>query len=192
MYPVPLLGPDPVLERLLDERIVYVGGELDDAVAHRVITRLLLLSALDPRRDITLALNSMGGSVIAAMAVHDTMRTVSPDVATLAVGLVGDGAQLLLTAGAAGKRQVLPHARILLRKPVAGFVGAATDAAIRAGVGEQLRRETIGLIARYSGRPVESVEADSTAERWFTPAEAVDHGLADTVTGMLPADDVPD
>ncbi len=113
-------GPDPVLERLLDERIVYLGGELDDAAGDAVVGRLLLLGALDPRREITLHVATPGGSVTAAMAVYDTLRTVGPEVATRAVGLVGLVGALLLAAGTPGKRLASPHARFLLRAPQLG------------------------------------------------------------------------
>lgn len=178
LYPTPPAGPDPVLDRLLDERIVYLGRESDDAAADRLITQLLLLAALDPRRDITLQLNTTTGTAMAGLAVYDTLRTLGPDVATRAVGLVGSLGTLLLAAGAPGKRTALPHARILLRLPSAGGPG---DPALRAGIGGQLRQEMTELLARHTGRPVATVTADLAAERWLTAPEAAAYGLVDRV-----------
>ncbi len=173
------VGSEVVLDRLLDERIIYLGRELDEAAAERVITQLLLLAALEPRRDITLYVSATSGSARAAIAVYDTMQAVAPDVATCAIGLVGAAGQLLLTAGAAGKRSVLPHARIALRGASAALGGARTGAEF----GEQLRDEFIELTARHSGRPLATVAADVAAERWFSAAQAVEYGLVDRVLG---------
>jgi ATP-dependent Clp protease protease subunit len=175
-------GPDPVLDRLLDERIVYLGGELDDAAGDAVVSRLLLLGALDPRREITLHVATPGGSVTAAMAVHDTLRTVGPDVATRAVGLVGLAGALLLAAGTPGRRLTSPHARFLLRAPRLGGGGGA-DPASRTELGRQLRQELLGLLARHTGRTPAAVEADVAAERRLTAPEAVAYGLVDEVIG---------
>ena len=173
---VPAGGPDPVLDRLLDERIVYLGDELEDAV-----TRLLLLGALDPRRDITLYVHAPGGSAAAGMAVHDTLRTVGPDVATRGVGLVGLVGSLLLAAGTRGKRHALPHARFLLRAPSVGQPAPGAEPAERTEIARQLRQEVIELLARYTGRPPAAIEADVTAARRLTAAEAVEYGLVDGV-----------
>jgi ATP-dependent Clp protease protease subunit len=175
----PSTGPDPVLERLLDERIVHLGRELDDDAAERAVTQLLLLGSLDPRRDITLHLTTLSGSAAAGLAVYDTLRTVGPDVATRAVGLVGSVGALLLAAGTPGKRRALPHARIQLRHPSAG--GAGLDPAARAAVGDQLRQEAVELLARHTGRTPEAVAADLTAQRWLTAPEAAAYGLVDQV-----------
>ena len=176
----PAGGFDPVLDRLLDERIVYLGGELEDAVP-----RLLLLGALDPRRDITLYVHTPGGSAAAGVAVHDTLRSVGPDVATRAVGLVGLVGSLLLAAGTPGKRHALPHARILLRAPsvgqAGGHPGAGPEPAERAEIARQLRQEMIELLARYTGRPPAAIEADVSAARRLTATEAVEYGLVDGV-----------
>jgi ATP-dependent Clp protease, protease subunit len=178
-------GPDPVLERLLDERIVYLGGELDDAAGDAVVSRLLLLGALDPRREITLHVATPGGSVTAAVAVHDTLRTVGPEVATRAVGLVGLVGSLLLAAGTPGKRLATPHARFLLRAPQLGRSGdgGGADPAMRTEFGRQLRQEMLGLLARHTGRTPTEVEADVAAERRLTAPEAIAYGLVDAVIG---------
>lgn len=183
IHAVPGPGRDTVLDRLLDHRIVFLDGELDDAAAGRIVAQLLLLAAKDPRRDITLHLNSTGGPAPAGLAVHDAMQLVAPDVATWAAGLVAATGQLLLSAGAAGKRHALPHARILLCRPSAGMRGGASDVAVRGGVLGQLRAEMAELTARATGRPLAEVEADADAGRWFTAPQARDYGLVDHVAG---------
>jgi ATP-dependent Clp protease protease subunit len=173
-----------VLDRLLEERIVFLGREVDDEIANRITAQLLLLAAQDPGRDITMYINSPGGSVTAGMAVYDTMRLIRPDVATWAVGFAASMGQFLLTAGTPGKRHALPHARILMHQPSAGIGGHATDIAIRAGVYGQMKREIAEITARHTGQTVETITADSDRDRWFTAAEAQAYGLVDhVVTG---------
>jgi ATP-dependent Clp protease, protease subunit len=174
-------GADPVLDRLLEERIVFLGREVDDEIANRISAQLLLLAAQDAERDITLYINSPGGSVTAGMAVYDTMRLIRPDVATWAVGFAASMGQFLLTAGTPGKRHSLPHARILMHQPSAGIGGSATDIAIRAGVYGQMKREIAELTARHTGQTFETITADSDRDRWFTAEQARDYGLVDHV-----------
>ena len=174
-------GTDPVLDKLLEERIVFLGREVDDEVANRISAQLLLLAAQDPERDITMYINSPGGSVTAGMAIYDTMRLIRPDVATWAVGFAASMGQFLLTAGAPGKRHALPHARILMHQPSAGIGGQATDIAIRAGVYGQMKREIAEITARHTGQTVETITADSDRDRWFTAPEAQAYGLVDHV-----------
>lgn len=174
--------------RLLYQRIIVLGSEVDDRVANRLCAQLLLLSAEDPKADISLYINSPGGSVTAGLAIYDTMRLIPNDVRTLAMGLAGSISQFLLCAGAAGKRFALPHAQILMHQGSAGFGGTAADVEIYA---EQLRRtgETIiALIAQHTGQPVETVERDSLRDRWFSAEEASDYGLIDHIVERL--DDV--
>jgi ATP-dependent Clp protease, protease subunit len=177
------LHADPVVERLFAERIVYLAGEVDDAAAHRVTAQLLLLAADDPARDITLYVNSPGGSVTAGMAIYDTMQLVAPDVATWAVGFAASTGQFLLTAGAPGKRHALPHSRILMHQPSARLGGTASDVTIRAGVFSALKTEIAELTAQHTGQPVETVTADADRDRWFTAEEAKAYGLVDHVAG---------
>ena len=177
----PATHADALLDRLFAERIVYLTGEIDDDVAHRVTSELLLLAADEPGREITFYLNSPGGSVTAGMAIYDTMQLISADVATWAVGFTASMGQFLLTAGAPGKRYALPHARIMLHQPSAGLGGTATDVAIRAGVFAAMKREIAELTARHTGRSVEAVTADADRDRWFTAAEAQEYGLVDHV-----------
>ena len=177
------LHSDPVVERLFAERIVYLAGEVDDAAAHRITAQLLLLAADDPARDITLYVNSPGGSVTAGMAIYDTMQLVAPDVATWAVGFAASTGQFLLTAGAPGKRHALPHARILMHQPSARLSGTASDVSIRAGVFSALKTEIAELTAQHTGQAVETVTADADRDRWFTAEEAKAYGLIDHVAG---------
>jgi ATP-dependent Clp protease protease subunit len=170
-----------VLDRLFEERIVFLGREVDDEIANRISAQLLLLAAQDPDRDITMYINSPGGSVTAGMAIYDTMRLIRPDVATWAVGFAASMGQFLLTAGTPGKRHALPHARILMHQPSAGIGGHATDIAIRAGVYGQMKREIAEITARHTGQTVETITADSDRDRWFTAAEAQAYGLVDHV-----------
>ena len=172
---------DPVLDRLLEERILFLGREVDDEIANRISAQLLLLASQDPDRDITLYINSPGGSVTAGMAVYDTMQLIRPDVATWAVGFAASMGQFLLSAGAPGKRHALPHARILMHQPSAGMGGTATDIAIRAGVYADMKREIAELIAHHTGQSVETITDDSDRDRWFTAAEARAYGLVDHV-----------
>ena len=177
------LQSDPVVERLFAERIVYRAGEVDDAAAHRITAQLLLLAADDPARDITLYVNSPGGSVTAGMAIYDTMQLVAPDVATWAVGFAASTGQFLLTAGAPGKRHALPHARILMHQPSARLGGTASDVTIRAAVFSALKTEIAELTAQHTGQAVETVTADADRDRWFTADEAKAYGLVDHVAG---------
>jgi ATP-dependent Clp protease, protease subunit len=193
------LSPSPtdaVLDRLFEERIVYLAGVVDDEAAHRITAQLLLLTADDPARDITFYVNSPGGSVTAGMAIYDTMQLVSPDVATWAVGLAGSMGQFLLSAGAPGKRYALPHARILMHQPSASLRGTATGFGcgaagphgVRGGrvVPEsitEMKREIAELTARHTGQTVETVTADADRDRWFTAEQAREYGLVDHVAG---------
>ncbi|MDN5915396.1 MAG: ATP-dependent Clp protease proteolytic subunit [Pseudonocardia sp.] len=168
-------------ERLLGQRIVVLGQEVDDEVSNVVCSQLLLLSAEDPRRDIQLFINSPGGSISAGMAIYDTMQWIEPDVATVAHGTAASMGQFLLSAGAPGKRTALPHSKIVLHQPSGGLGGDATDIRIRSEQLTRQKRELAELIAAHTGQPVEQVVADSERDRWFTPAEAIDYGLIDRV-----------
>src|SRR3954464_14467117 len=181
--PTGQLLQEQLFQRLLDERIVFIGQEIDDELANRVCAQLLLLSAVDPDRDIALYINSPGGSVTAGMAIYDTMRLITPDVATWAVGFSASMGQFLLSGGTPGKRHALPHARILMHQPSAGVGGNATDVAIRAGVFSAMKREIAEMIAEHTGQTVETITADSDRDRWFTATEARDYGLVDHVVG---------
>jgi ATP-dependent Clp protease protease subunit len=179
---------EQLVSRLMFQRIILLGTEVDDHVANRLCAQLLLLSAEDPRSDISLYINSPGGSVSAGLAIYDTMRLIPNDVSTLAMGLAGSMAQFLLCAGAAGKRFSLPHAQVLMHQGSAGFGGTAADIEIYA---EQLGRTgatMIRLIAEHTGQPLERVEQDSLRDRWFSAGEARDYGIVDHIVERL--DDV--
>ncbi len=179
---------EQLISRLMFQRIVLLGTEVDDAVANRLCAQLLLLSAEDPRGDISLYINSPGGSVSAGLAIYDTMRLIPNDVSTLALGLAGSMAQFLLCAGTAGKRFSLPHAQVLMHQGSAGFGGTAADIEIYA---EQLGRTgatMMRLISEHTGQPLERVEQDSMRDRWFSAGEARDYGIVDHIVERL--DDV--
>jgi ATP-dependent Clp protease, protease subunit len=179
---------DQLVTRLLYQRIIVLGSEVDDQVANRLCTQLLLLSAEDPRGDISLYINSPGGSVVAGLAIYDTMRLIPNDVSTLAMGLAASMGQFLLCAGAPGKRYSLPHAQVLMHQGSAGFGGTAADVEIYA---EQLARTgatMTRLTAQHTGQPVDRIEQDSLRDRWFTAEEALAYGFIDHVVEQL--DDV--
>jgi ATP-dependent Clp protease protease subunit len=172
---------DQVAARLLHQRIIVLGSEVDDPIANRLCGQLLLLSAEDPRSDISLYINSPGGSVSAGLAIYDTMRLIPNDVSTLAMGLAGSMGQFLLSAGTPGKRFSLPHAQILMHQGSAGFGGTAADVEIYAGQLERIGSMLTRLIAEHTGRPLEAIERDSRRDRWFTAEEAREYGFIDHV-----------
>ncbi|WP_089957689.1 ATP-dependent Clp protease proteolytic subunit [Lentzea xinjiangensis] len=172
---------DSVYERLLRERIIVLGSQVEEGIANQITAQLLLLAAEDPEKDITLYINSPGGSVTAGMAIYDTMQLIEPDVATYAMGLAASMGQFLLSAGAPGKRHALPHARILMHQPSAGVGGTAADIAIQADMLTRTKREMAELIAEHTGQPVERIIQDSDRDRWFTAQEALEYGFVDRV-----------
>ncbi|MDQ7908132.1 ATP-dependent Clp protease proteolytic subunit [Phytohabitans sp. ZYX-F-186] len=179
---------DQVAARLLHQRILVLGAEVDDPVANRLCGQLLLLSAEDPRGDISLYINSPGGSVTAGLAIYDTMRLIPNDVSTLAMGLAGSMGQFLLTAGTEGKRFSLPHAQILMHQGSAGFGGTAADVEIYAEQLDRLGTTVLRLTSEHTGQPIDKVERDSRRDRWFTAEEARDYGLIDHI--LTRVDDV--
>jgi ATP-dependent Clp protease protease subunit len=172
---------DLVYNRLLRERIVFLGSEVTDETANRICAQLLLLAAEDPHRDISLWINSPGGSVFAGMAIYDTMQYVDNDVSTVAMGMAASMGQLLLCAGTAGKRYALPHARIVMHQPLGGLGGTAADIAIQAEQMVYTKRMFQDMIARHTGQKPEQILADFDRDRWFTAAQAVDYGFIDQV-----------
>ncbi len=168
-------------DRLLHQRIIVLGQQVDDEIANRLCAELLLLSAEDPQRDIALYINSPGGSVSAGLAIYDTMRLIPNDVSTLAMGLAASMGQFLLSGGTPGKRYALPHSRVLMHQGSAGIGGTAIDIEIQAENLEHTKNVMIGLIAEHTGQPVDRVERDSLRDRWFTAEEARDYGFVDQV-----------
>jgi ATP-dependent Clp protease, protease subunit len=177
--PMPL--PEQVFQRLLRHRIVFLGQQVDDDIANRICGELLLLAAENSGRDITLYINSPGGSVSAGMAIYDIMQYVPNDVQTVAMGLAASMGQFLLCAGAPGKRYALPHARIMMHQPSGGIGGTASDIKIQAEQMLYVKHTLAERIAIHTGQPPEQIEADSDRDRWFTAEEAKDYGLVDHV-----------
>ena len=172
---------DSVYQRLLKERIIWLGGEVRDDNANAICAQLLLLAAEDPDRDIYLYINSPGGSVTAGMAIYDTMQYIKPDVVTVGMGLAASMGQFLLTAGAPGKRYITPHTRVLLHQPLGGAGGSATEIRINADLILGMKKELAAITASRTGKTVEQVEADGDRDHWFTAQEALEYGFVDCV-----------
>jgi ATP-dependent Clp protease, protease subunit len=172
---------DQVYNRLLRERIIFLGSVVEDSNANAICAQLLLLAADDPDRDIWLYINSPGGSVSAGMAVYDTMQFVKNDVATVSMGLAASMGQFLLCAGATGKRYSLPHSRIMMHQPSGGLGGTASDIRIQAEQMLYTKKKMAELIARHTGQTVETIDRDSDRDRWFTAEEAREYGMVDEV-----------
>jgi ATP-dependent Clp protease protease subunit len=164
---------DSVYDRLLRNRIIFLGQQVDDTIANQIC------------RDINLYINSPGGSVTAGMAIFDTMTFVDCDVATFAMGLAASMGQFLLSAGTPGKRYALPHSRILMHQPSAGIGGTAADIAIQAEQLKFVKREMAQLVAEHTGQTVEQVQADSDRDRWFTAEQALEYGFVDHVVARV-------
>jgi ATP-dependent Clp protease, protease subunit len=170
-----------IYNRLLRERIVFLGTDVNDDMANFITAQLLYLEGQDPEKDIWLYINSPGGSVTAGMAIYDTMQFVGPDVGTICMGLGASMGQFLLCAGTQGKRFALPHARILMHQPSGGVQGQASDIAIQAEQMAYTKRLMAERIAEHTGQTVEQVQLDSERDRWFTAEEAKDYGIIDSV-----------
>ncbi|NLZ57767.1 MAG: ATP-dependent Clp protease proteolytic subunit [Corynebacterium sp.] len=170
-----------IYDRLLRERIIFLGSQVDDEIANKLCAQILLLSAEDPTRDISLYINSPGGSVTAGMAIYDTMKYSPCDIATYGMGLAASMGQFLLSGGTPGKRYALPHARIMMHQPSAGVGGTAADIAIQAEQFAQTKREMAKLIAEHTGQTFEQITKDSDRDRWFTAEQAKEYGLVDQV-----------
>jgi ATP-dependent Clp protease, protease subunit len=170
-----------IYSRLLNERIVFLGQPIDDEIANLVVAQLLHLEAADPDRDIALYVNSPGGSVYAGLAIYDTMQSIACDVQTICCGIAMSMGALILTAGAAGKRQTLPNGRMLIHQPTGGYQGQSSDIEIHARETLALRARLDELYAKHTGQSAERVHADSDRDRFMTPDEAVDYGLVDRI-----------
>ena len=172
---------DHLAAQLLAQRIVFLGTQVDEVSANRVCAQLLLLSAEDPRTDISLYINSPGGSVTAGLAIYDTMRLIPNEVSTLAMGLAASMGQFLLSGGTPGKRYALPHSRVLMHQGSAGIGGSAVDIEIQAENLEHTKNVMMRLIAEHTGQPVAKVELDADRDRWFTAEEAREYGFVDEI-----------
>jgi ATP-dependent Clp protease protease subunit len=170
-----------IFSRLLNERIVFLGSAVDDQVANLIVAQLLHLESADPDKDISIYINSPGGSIYAGLAIYDTMQFIKPDVATICVGIAMSMGSLLLAGGAPGKRFSLPNSRILIHQPSAGFEGQSTDIEIHAREILKTRQRIDEIYAQHTGQPVEQVNRDMERDRFFKPEEAVEYGLIDRV-----------
>jgi len=167
--------------KLFEDRIIFLGTQVDDASADDIMAQLLVLEAQDPERDITLYINSPGGSFTAMTAIYDTMQYVQPDVATVATGLAASMGQHLLSAGAKGKRYLTPHARVLMHQPSGGAGGSATDIRINADLIIKMKQELAEITAANTGHTVEEIIADSDRDHWFSAQEALEYGFVDHI-----------
>ena len=170
-----------IYSRLLRERIIFLGTQVDDTVADSIVAQLLFLDAEDPEKDIQLYINSPGGSVTAGMAIYDTIQQIRPDVATICFGLAASMGAFLLTAGATGKRMALPSSRIMIHQPLGGAQGQAVDIEIQAKEILYHKRTLNNLLAHHTGQPIEKIEADTERDFFMSAAEAKDYGLIDQV-----------
>jgi len=170
-----------IYQRLLKDRIIFLGSEVRDENANAICAQMLLLTAEDPEKDIYLYINSPGGSVTAGMAIYDTMQFVPNDVATVAMGLAASMGQFLLSSGAKGKRYALPHARVMMHQPSGGMGGTASDIKIQAELILHMKKQMAELIAEQTGQTAETIERDSDRDRWFTAEAAKEYGLVDQV-----------
>jgi ATP-dependent Clp protease, protease subunit len=172
---------DQLFQRLLRHRIIFLGQQVDDDIANRICAELVLLAAEDEKRDISIYINSPGGSVYAGMAIYDVMQYVPNDIATYAMGMAASMGQFLLTAGAPGKRYALPHAQILMHQPSGGIGGTASDIRIQAEQMLYIKRTLFERTAYHTGQPIEQIEKDADRDRWFTAEEAKEYGFVDQV-----------
>ncbi len=180
---------NPVFTRLLGERIILLGSEVRDDNANEICAGLLLLAAQSPDKDISLYINSPGGSVTAGMAIYDTMQFITCDISTVAMGMAASMGQFLLSAGTRGKRYALPHSRIMMHQPSGGMGGSASDIRIQAEQMLLMKRQLAELTAQHTGQSVEQITTDSDRDRWFTAEQAQHYGLIDRVMSRseLPA-----
>jgi ATP-dependent Clp protease protease subunit len=172
---------DHIYNRLLRERIIWLGTEVRDENANAICAQMMLLAAEDPDKDIYLYINSPGGSITAGMAIYDTMQYIQPAVATVAVGMAASMGQFLLSSGAKGKRYATPHARVMMHQPSGGIGGTATDVRINAQLILHMKRVLAELTAEQTGKTIEQITADSDRDRWFTASEAMEYGFVDHV-----------
>ncbi|MEX2355436.1 MAG: ATP-dependent Clp endopeptidase proteolytic subunit ClpP [Thermaerobacterales bacterium] len=176
-----------IYSRLLKDRIVFIGAPIDDHVANLVVAQLLFLEADDPDRDISVYVNSPGGSVDAGLAIYDTMQYVRPEVRTICVGLAASMGSLLLAGGAAGKRMVLPHARIMIHQPLGAFRGQARDVEIQTEQLLKTKKILNQILSKHTGQPIDRVERDGDRDFWMSAEEAKDYGVVDDILTSVTA-----
>jgi ATP-dependent Clp protease protease subunit len=172
---------DSIYNRLLKERIIWLGSEVRDENANAISAQMMLLAAEDPDKDIWLYINSPGGSITAGMAIYDTMQYIKPDVATVAMGMAASMGQFLLSSGTKGKRYITPHARVLMHQPSGGVGGTATDVRIGAQLIMHMKKVLAELTSEQTGQPIEKIIKDNDRDNWFTASEALEYGFVDHV-----------
>ena len=170
-----------IYSRLLKERVIFVVGTVDDHIANLVVAQILFLESENPDKDISIYINSPGGSVTAGMAIYDTMQFTRPDVSTLCVGQAASMGALLLAGGCKGKRYLLPHSRVMIHQPLGGFQGQATDIDIHAKELLKTREQLNAVLARHTGQPVEKIRGDTERDHFMSAEEALKYGLADEI-----------
>jgi ATP-dependent Clp protease, protease subunit len=170
-----------IYSRLLNERIIFLGQPVDDQIANLVVAQLLHLESVDPDKDISIYINSPGGSIYAGLGIYDTIQFIKPEVSTICCGVAMSMGSLLLTGGAKGKRMSLPNSRILIHQPSAGFEGMASDIEIHAREIMKTRARVDEIYASHTGQSIEQVHADMERDRFFTPEQAVEYGLIDKI-----------
>lgn len=170
-----------IYSRLLKDRIIFLGSGVNDVVANSIIAQMLFLAADDPEKDISLYINSPGGSITSGMAIYDTMQYIKPDVSTICVGMAASMGAFLLTAGAIGKRYALPNSEVMIHQPLGGAEGQASDIAIRAARIIKMRDKLNGILADRSGQPISRIEKDTDRDYFMSAAEAKEYGLVDKV-----------
>jgi len=170
-----------VFDRLLKDRIIWLGSEVRDDNSNDIAAKLLLLAAEDPKKDIFLYINSPGGSITAGMAIYDTMQFVPNDIVTVGIGMAASMGQLLLTAGTKGKRYITPNARVLLHQPHGGFGGTSSDIQTQAALILDMKKRLAEITAAQTGKTVEQINADGDRDRWFNAQEALDYGFVDHI-----------
>ncbi len=175
-----------IYSRLLRERIVFLGTQVDDTIANLIVAQMLYLESDDPEKDIYLYINSPGGGVYAGMAIYDTMQHIQPQVSTICIGLAASMGAFLLAAGAKGKRIALPHARIMIHQPLGGAQGPATDIEIQANEILYIKRTLNQILVDHTGQSLERIERDTDRDNFMTPEQARDYGLIDQVISKRP------
>jgi ATP-dependent Clp protease, protease subunit len=180
-----------IYSRLLKDNIVFIGTAIDDMVANLIIAQLLFLEAEDPEKDIHVYINSPGGSTTAGMAIYDTMQLVRPDVQTICVGQAASMGAVLLTAGAKGKRNALPHARVMIHQPLAGTEGTTTEILLHLKEFQRLKKELNEILLKHTGQTLEKIESDTDRDKFMSPREAQEYGIVDHVLERLPPSQIP-
>jgi ATP-dependent Clp protease protease subunit len=180
-----------IYSRLLKDRIIFLQGAIDDSTANLIVAQMLFLQFDDPKADIHLYINSPGGSVTAGMSIYDTMQYVTCDVATYCIGQAASMGAVLLTAGAKGKRNALPHARVMIHQPLAGTEGTTTEILLHLKEFQRLKKELNEILLKHTGQTLDRIERDTDRDKFMSPREALEYGIVDMVLERLPASQIP-